>query len=137
MRSRMVFFALFMAFAGAEASSRDFKDEDLKQWLGLHENGLILAVSDGMPYSQESVGIVSGEAKRKQLDLLILSDRPGPLQKKRNDALLRSDQLLAKGALRHFPSLFFVRNHQLLPEVIPGIQTQQELSRSLYEIYTR
>ncbi len=126
----ITFLACFVPFAG-----NSFTDTELMQWLSQKEKSLILIVSDGMPYSQKSIPIVSQQAQERNLPLIILSDRTGAEQKKRGDCVVSSNVLIENGALRHFPSLFAVKDHQLLPEVIPGIQTPQELRAHLTEFY--
>lgn len=108
-------------------------DAALNAWLKEHRESLILVVSDGMPYSQKSVDIVAAEAARRKLALRIVSDRTGPAQQRRCDPLLRSNTLVSRGALRHFPTLFVVREHALSPKVIPGIQDRPELTLTLDE----
>jgi hypothetical protein len=129
MRLRLLFAAILC--------NTGFSDLDLQRWSRSHSNGLILVVSDGMPYSQKSAESVAEEAKKRNLALLILSDRTGPKQQSRCDSLVQSNVLIGKGALRHFPTLFFVKNHALQKHIIPGIQTQSELSSSLDEIFSR
>ncbi len=119
--------------ARAELKPAYFDDQDLKRFENKNESGLILIVSDGMPYSEMSVGPVVAEAKKRHLALIILSDRAGPNQKKRGNAIVKSNRLLSKGAMRHFPSLFIVKKHALLNQVIPGFQTPSELHLNLNE----
>ena len=133
----MLLFVLvnFLSAAWSCPESALFTDHSLQEWMKGHKKSLILLVSDGMPYSEMSVVQVQKEALKRKLGLVILSDRSGKLQKERCDPLLASSQLFSRGALRHFPSLFFIKNHQLFPKMIPGIQSQKELEINLDEVF--
>ena len=114
-----------------------FTDQELTQWISSNTNGLILLVSDGMPYSQESVEMVQSEAARRKISYQLVSDRAGYHQHLRCDPVLKSDVLISKGGLRHYPTLFFVKNHLLLDRVIPGAQTREELTQTLNELFPK
>jgi hypothetical protein len=112
-----------------------FTDHDLIKWQTQSSRSMILVVSDGMPYSQRSIPDVVAESKRRKIPLKILSDHVGREQTKRCDPILQASGLIQAQGLRHFPTLFFVKDHQLLKQVIPGIQTKTELSLHLDEIF--
>jgi hypothetical protein len=114
-----------------------FTDHDLKAWLQFHPRGLIAVISEGMPYSSRNLPILKAEATRRKLPLLVLYDRC-PTDSEKQDpccSALASDSLISIGALRHFPSLFFNRNHRLLPKVVPGFQTRAELNENLDAVF--
>ena len=115
------------------AIAMPFTDADLLKWERTEDRALILVVSDGMPYSQKSRKWVLAAAAQRKLNAVVLSDRKGVLQEKQGDSLMQSDRLASKGALRHFPSLFLIRDHQLMNQVVPGIQTAEELDHYLNE----
>ncbi len=126
---------------GVKAHSRmssAFTDLELNQWLAEHPKGLIFLISEGMPYSIRNLIEIENSARKHALPLLVLSDQcpEHPIRAKeagRSCTTLASDTLIRRGALRHFPSLFFNRNHTLSKRVIPGFQTHQELERALKE----
>jgi hypothetical protein len=128
------------AYAG---EPRAFTDLELNEWLTGHPRGLIFVISEGMPYSVRNLSELKASAREHALPLLVLSDHctanqsTAPQSPAAPNAPsctpLASETLIRQGALRHFPSLFFNRNHRLLPKVIPGFQTREELERALKE----
>jgi hypothetical protein len=126
---------LFLITYAHASCDLKFTDQDLVKFLALKKSGLILVVSDGMPYSEKSIIGVKDQAKKRNLPLLVLSDRIGIKQQKRCDQIITSSQLIEKGAFRHFPTLFSVVDHKLSQKVIPGIQTEKQLDLNLNEIF--
>lgn len=135
MQFALFIFLHFIASSEAVKCTQHFTDLSLQSWLKANTHGIVLIVSDGMPYSQKSIVDVTAEASRRRLPLLILSDSAGSGQQKRCDPLIKSGVLIARGAVRHFPTLMTVKNHQLNSKVIPGIQTPKQLTLNLDEAF--
>jgi hypothetical protein len=107
-----------------EIVSGPLDDQGLRTWLQRHADSILVIVSPGMPYSTRFLPVVEAEAAKKKLPIRVVKDQE-----------LSAVELLKRGAMRHYPTLFFVRSHRLYPKVFPGAQTAKELRFYLDEIF--
>jgi hypothetical protein len=88
-----------------------------------------------MPLSEKGALQIQQIAKKHKIKITVIQEQT-PIHATRSTIsgfILHSNRLISQGATRHFPTLFFYKNHQLQSQSIPGYQTEDAVVKTFKE----
>jgi len=122
-----------MPFAAMAANTRSLDDSYLKQLIKTNKAGLIYVWSPRMPLSVQGLE----EARKAAADAGIAfvearDPHAGPAAD--SQMLLNSNRLMGLGVMNHFPTIAFFKEGKVLPTLVPGYESREQLTNLMSSI---